>query len=294
MEGKSGRVKGSENVEAMETEYLQEAPISCDSRSNSSSTSGLIPSYTLDQSIQMQGCQGFQVVSAQVTQHQDTFGDGTYMIPIAVKSEANGTLQTYVSTQQESNMSFPMLQNIAQVTASSDLFGNSGSNQQKTGLNLQRPVCMVDGGAGNGQHLESTRSGSFRSDMQVEYGSGQSSSLCRQMDRHADMSSSSSDEKSGKCKISPKPVVRKKSCSTSSLSGEGPPSADASLIKQESGETVYWGETGFKPSLLEEILAEKKRALMRTPEMIQFLQAQQERIARAKQVSRECEQSLNE
>ncbi|OWF35592.1 uncharacterized protein LOC110442777 [Mizuhopecten yessoensis] len=45
------------------------------------------------------------------------------------------------------------------------------------------------------------------------------------------------------------------------------------------------GELGLRPSLLDDVLSDKKMALMRSPEVMRFLQTQQAKIAEEKQSS---------
>ncbi|KAL4230464.1 hypothetical protein ACF0H5_010846 [Mactra antiquata] len=96
----------------------------------------------------------------------------------------------------------------------------------------------------------------------------------------------SSDEKSAKCKTSPTRKGRKSRSTSSSgyevnvksetVSGSSPNKMDISESQTSSD---------IKPSLLDEILTEKKMALMRSPEVIRFLQTQQQLIEKEKKIT---------
>lgn len=62
----------------------------------------------------------------------------------------------------------------------------------------------------------------------------------------------------------------------SQKSDSGRPSVSPTRGEYGSGDGQGGSELSFKPSLLEEILTEKKLALMRSPEVMHFLQSQQE------------------
>lgn len=97
------------------------------------------------------------------------------------------------------------------------------------------------------------------------------------------------DDKSVKCKASPKQRGRKKSRSTSASGSDAiiksESQAGPSPVKMEVVDLQTGAEMGFKLSLLDEILTEKKMALMRSPEVMQFLKVQQRKIAREKEMS---------
>lgn len=105
------------------------------------------------------------------------------------------------------------------------------------------------------------------------------------------MASNTSGTDGGSQERSPKRRQRKSRSSshqtselTTQKSDSGRPSLSPNRGEHGSADGQASTELGFKPSLLEEILTEKKLALLRSPEVIQFLQSQQQQQAREKNV----------
>ncbi|XP_060080923.1 uncharacterized protein LOC132560278 [Ylistrum balloti] len=66
---------------------------------------------------------------------------------------------------------------------------------------------------------------------------------------------------------------------------------------QSSGSTECFsvgGELGLRPSLLDDVLSDKKMDLMRSPEVMHFLQTQQAKIAAQKSLSSQTSEENNE
>ncbi|XP_033742352.1 uncharacterized protein LOC117328873 [Pecten maximus] len=73
------------------------------------------------------------------------------------------------------------------------------------------------------------------------------------------------------------------------------PSMSPGKVESSSGSAECFnvgGELGLRPSLLDDVLSDKKMALMRSPEVIHFLQTQQAKIAAQKSLSSQaCEET---
>lgn len=256
--------------EDTELDYLQEMTQFGDSLAQSTDSlqgSIKIPTFSMGQSIgtDLQGSQGFHVLnsghlnflqkpevinSENMFSRQTTSGnESVNNVPISVSSGINLQSNTLIfSNNQIGSLNVMGNQNQFQIL-------NMHSDQQDSNY---VPVSTE-------ARTDIADSGSF-----IEVFDG-----------------GSSDEKSGKGKTSPK-RRGKKSRSTSSTGNEMSSKYDAcgpSPSRLDSSDAQSAGEMGFKPSLLDEILTEKTLALMKSPQVVQFLQAQQQKLARSKRIA---------
>lgn len=261
--------------EELETGYFQEVrkyEDSLDQSIDSLQGSITMPSFTLGQSNDLQGSQGFQISNLTFSQGSDISSSHIIFTGQKNTSESGGNVIN----------SGLVTSDLGHVTPGLSMQGNTLILQgNKFGtLNVIQPTD-------HSQIVLPSYAKEFCSGREMG-GTFLKSETTDTGGTNEVFEGGSSDEKSGRCKTSPKRRGRK-SRSTSSagneisikieaVPGPSPCRMDTSEQQQQSA----GGDVGFKPSLLDEILTEKKLALMKSPAVIQFLQSQQQQQAREK------------
>lgn len=259
--------------EEMEGEFLKEMSkyqLNLDQSTDSLQGSVKLPIFSMDHSTvtDLQGSQGFPVFeSRNLIAHQQQEDRNVQDIFPSQSISRNELLNTRlipISSNFSAGVTIPSGTLIFSHSQISPLNVIHNTNHFQV-LNMQN------------MQPEQNSSGLFAT-TDIKPDTGESSAFAEVFD------GGSSDEKSGKCKISPKRRGRK-SRSTSSTGNEMSSRSEAggpSPSRLEGQEVQSAGEMGFKPSILDEILTEKKLALMKSPQVMQFLQTQQQKLAREK------------